>query len=237
MLKSKKEHPKLVKRFLLILIIGFIILPNFVTPSTADYVVIDWGDVVKMKVKITYRRPGGTDMFFSDGFLELYLGTTVPPDINETFNRVKTMSEIFRKRVIGMRVGETRIFKINYKDLNITRPDNTLYGADVTYDVEFLEMLQDAQYDPIFELTPTHPIAIGSLILIGILIFLVYYTELHTILYQRIQKLRTPRCEICGTRTGLYCGFASCKKTICRSCFSKEGGCPFCHRNKLVGHK
>ena len=90
-----KEKPK-VRPFLLFLLVGLLILPNIVTSSRADYVVIDWGDVVKMKVKITYRRPGGTDMFFSDGFLELYLGESVPPDINETFDRVKTMSEIFR---------------------------------------------------------------------------------------------------------------------------------------------
>ncbi len=237
MLYSKEKHIKSVRKFLLFSIVGFLILPNIVTPTRADYVVIDWGDVVKMKVKITYRRPGESDRFFSDGFLELYLGETVPLQINETFNRVKTMSEVFRKRVIGMRVGETRNFEVNYKELNITRPDNTLYGAEIKYNVEFLEMLLDAQYDPIFELTLTHPVVIFSLILIIILIIIVYYTEILPIVYRRIQGLRIPHCTICGTRTSLHCGFVGCNKPICRSCFAKEGRCPFCNRNKLVGRK
>lgn len=235
---KEKYYKKLVIKLSLILIIGFLFISHIITsPSKADYVVIDWGDLVKMKVKITYRRPGGTDQFFSDGFVELYLGDTVPPEVNETSNRIKTMSAVFREHVIGMRVGEERTFKVNYKELNITRPDNTLYGADITYTVKFLEMLLDAHYDPIFELTPTHPVFLFSMAALGIILFLIYYTDLHHIVYQKVQRVRVPHCVICGTRTSLHCGFVGCKKSICRSCFTKEGRCPFCNSNKLVGQK
>ena len=123
MLYLKERRKKSVRRIILFFFVGFLILPNIVTPTRADYVVIDWGDVVKLKVQITYRRPGEGPRFFSDGFLELYLGETVPLQINETFDRLKTMSEVFRERVIGMRVGETRDFEVNYKELQIKLRD------------------------------------------------------------------------------------------------------------------
>ncbi|MFX0210503.1 MAG: hypothetical protein ACFFDT_31275, partial [Candidatus Hodarchaeota archaeon] len=167
----------------------------------------------------------------------LYLGDSVPLQINETFDRVKTMSEVFRRKVIGMRQGEVRTFVVNYKEINITRPDNTLYGADITYNVEFLEMLLDAEYDPIFELTPTHPVVIMALILLGVLIFFLYFFEIPSSIYNKVQNLRIPHCSVCGTRTKMYCGFTSCHKPICRSCFIKEGRCPSCKRNKLVSKR
>lgn len=237
MLYSKKTSVKTIKKLFLINFIGLLIILPIITPSRADYVVIDWGDVVKMKVKITYKIPGGSDRFFSDGFLELYLGDSVPLNINETFDRVKTMSDVFRKKVIGMRQGEVRTFVVNYKELNITRPDNTLYGADITYNVEFIEMLLDDEYDPIFEMTPTHPIVIMTLIILGVFLFFLYYLEIPSLIYQNVQRVRTPHCSVCGTRTKMYCGFTGCNKPICRTCFTKEGRCPSCNRNKLVSKK
>jgi hypothetical protein len=237
MLYSNKNHLRIIKKLLLINLVGFLILLPIVTPARADYVVIDWGDVVKMKVKIIYRVPGGADRFFSDGFLELYLGETIPSDVNETFDRLKTMSEVFRKRVIGMRQGEIRTFVVNYKEINITRPDHTLYGADITYNVEFLEMLLDAEYDPIFELTATHPVVIMVLIILGVFLFFLYYLEIPSIIFHQVQRVRTPHCSVCGTRTKMYCGYTGCNKPICRTCFTKEGRCPSCNRNKLVSKR
>lgn len=225
------------RKVIFIVLLGILIISNTATPLRADYVVIDWGDVVKLKNLLNYRYPGEPPTFYSQTHVELYLGDSVPPDINQTFDRVMPMFAAFREKVIGMKEGEKRSFTLSYKDADITNQSEILYGADLLYTVEFLEMLYDAEYDPIPEFSLAHPLVLLSLAGASVLIYIIiqkrYFQKAFNFIGQRVQ----PSCSMCGQPTSLKCASSGCHKILCSSCFSKNNGCPYCKGTKLAGLK
>lgn len=217
--------------------LGFLFFSTTVVPINADYVVIDWGDVVKLKITLNYAKPRETKSFLFDGYVELYLGDSVPPDINQSYRRVKPMFLAFRQQVIGMKEGEEREFTLNYKDAGITNTSDIVYGADLFYKAVFLEMLYDVNKDPIFELTWTHPLILIPAAGIIILIYISYNNGYLSKGYQWLVRRSKPTCISCGIRTKQHCASLECRKPICRSCFAENRGCPSCEGKKLTGSK
>ncbi len=225
------------KQFVLNLILILFIIVSNISVVQADYVVVDWGDVIKIKSILNYRKPGDqAPFFFSDTHIELYLGENPPKELNDSYDRLLTMFQAFREKVIGMREGQTREFTLSYIDAGITNQSSILYNADLIYSVLFEEMLYDAAYDPKFELTLTHPLVLfPSLVLLFGSVFLIA-NGYHKPLIERLMRTGSSKCHNCSNPTNLICGNPSCRKFVCSNCFSKQG-CPSCHGNKLIERK
>ena len=207
---------------------------NNVIPAKPDYVVIDWGDVVKLKVLNNYQKPGEEANFLFDGYLNLYLGDPLPSDINDTYDRVKIMFPAFQEKVIGMRKGNVKEFTLTYIDAGITDENDTTYGANLLYEVEFLEMLYDADVNIIFELTPTHPVTLLLVSILLVILYTLYREDYFRKGYHKLEGVFKGRCEQCGTRTSLRCASPLCRKVLCRSCFKIENKCPYCNGTSLI---
>jgi hypothetical protein len=214
----------------------------FSTLSTkADYVVIDWGDAVRLNVTITYKKPDEpVTQLHSVIFLYTYLGDSIPSHLKEQYPKMTItppFSNAFQKNIIGMREGEKREFTISHSevgDINASGEYAPLIGADISFrPVEFLEMINDANYDPMKEpdlITPTLLVLAMFLVVIAYILYkkgIVSVGEAFV-----LQKLK-PHCAICGSPTNYSCGNQMCRKRLCQSCFSKEGGCPFCKHISL----
>lgn len=224
-----RECPKSSFKAILLSILLLTILTHSITVSVkADYIISDWGDVVKLKVLNNYQHPGREVEFYFDGYVNLYLGDSMPLDLNATYERLRTMFPVFREEVVGMRVGNTREFRISYIEAGITNSSDELWGADLIYSVEFREMLFDVKYESIFELTPTHPVTLLLLSITIVALFAAYHEGLFSKSFHKIEGLFRSRCEKCGERTSLRCASLNCRKSICHSCFTEENKCPFC---------
>ncbi|MCK5346631.1 MAG: hypothetical protein KAR20_24645, partial [Candidatus Heimdallarchaeota archaeon] len=183
---------------------------------------------MKLKVLNNYQHPGEAPEFFFDGYVNLYLGDSIPLDLNTTYERLRNMFPAFREEVVGMRVGNTREFRINYNETGITNSSDEFWGADFIYSVEFKEMLFDAKYESIFELTLTHPVTLLLLSIIIVALFTAHHEGLFEKSFHKIEGLFRSRCEKCGERTSMRCASLNCSKSICHSCFKEENKCPFC---------
>jgi len=223
--------------FVLNLILILFIFVSNISVVQADYVVVDWGDVIKIKSTLKYRKPGDqAPFFYSETHIELYLGETPPQFLNDSYDRLLTMFQAFRENVIGMREGQTRELTFNYIDAGITNQSSILYNADLIYSVLFMEMLYDAVYNPKFEISLTHPLILfPSLALLFGSVFLIA-NGYHKPLIEKLKRTGSSKCHNCSNPTNLMCGNPSCRKFVCSNCFSKQG-CPFCHGNKLIERK
>ncbi|MFX1539041.1 MAG: hypothetical protein ACFFDI_33070 [Promethearchaeota archaeon] len=224
-----------------VLVVTILLLSSNVAPTQADYVVIDWGDVVKLKVELNYQIPGNpTPQFYFDGFIYLYIGDPIPSELKEKYDKITVSppySSAFRRKIIGMREGDIREFTLTHIEAGILDDSGEtkyLYGSNLLFDrVEFLEMLYDAKNDPIFELTLFHPILLIPLFLLIVTFILLYKTGYLSSGINYLAQKAKPRCARCGSPTNYICGNQRCRKTVCRSCFSKESGCPFCKHSNL----
>ncbi|MHA2328944.1 MAG: hypothetical protein ACXACR_10535 [Candidatus Hodarchaeales archaeon] len=213
---------------------GFLFLSALTSPSRADYVVIDWGDVVKIKLNVTYIKPGdASPTWVGDIYRNIYLGDTITPEMNQTYDRVVIMPEPFSKKIVGMRVGEKRAFSLSYIELDITNTSEDFYGADINYNVEFLEMLMDQKADIFIELHPLHPVVVIPFVLAMGGLYIAYDKGYLSKGYHQVLRLSAPSCAVCGIRSNHHCVALDCRKPLCRTCFEKEGGCPFCGGFKL----
>ncbi|NHJ01350.1 MAG: hypothetical protein EAX86_04365 [Candidatus Heimdallarchaeota archaeon] len=218
---------------LTLIVMIFIIVCNIST-AQADYVVIDWGDVVNIKSTLNYRKPGEqTPAFYSETHIELFLGDIPSPYLNLTYDRLLTMFQAFREHLIGMREGQTRKFTVSYVEAGITNQSDVLYNAELIYTVLFIEMLYDAHYDPKVDITFTHPLILFPLL--GLLFGTVYLVAngYHKPLFEKIRHVGVAKCINCQKPTNLMCANPRCRKLICSTCFSKHG-CPICHGTKLI---
>ena len=231
--KTNSVCKKSLKVTTLTTLLLLLFIQNITVPVKADYVVIDWGDVAKLKVLHNYQHPGEEVQFFFDGYVTLYLGDTLPSDLNETYDRLVTMFSAFRQKVIGMREGNVREFTFTYIEAEITNATDELYGADLFYEVEFLEMLFDSHKDIIFELTPTHPVTLLLLSIVLVLLYTAYREDYFRKGYHKLEGIFKTRCEQCGKGTSLRCASPGCRKALCRSCFAKENKCPYCNGTSL----
>ncbi len=216
------------------LLVTLLIIVSNVTTAQAEYVIIDWGDVVKIKSTLNFRKPGEqSPTFFSQTHIELYLGENPPAVLNLTYDRLLTMFQAFRERVIGMKEGQTRQFTLSYIDAGITNQSSVLYNADLIYTVLFIEMLYDAHYDPKEDITLTHPLILFPTL--GLFLGTVYLfaNGYHKPLLEKIRQTGQTKCSNCRNPTNLICGNPNCGKLICSTCFSKKG-CPFCQGSKLI---
>jgi hypothetical protein len=232
--KSRKSCKTSLKITIFSILLLSIFTQDNAVPVNADYVVIDWGDVAKLKVVNNYRLPGEEAVLLFNGYVNLYLGDPLPSDLNATYDRLKIMFPAFRERVIGMRIGSIREFTLSYIDAGITNNSDPTYGADLIFEVEFLEMLFDVEVDIIFELTPTHPVTLLLLAIALVFLYTAYREDLFRKGYHKLEGIFKGRCEQCGTGTSLRCASPTCRKPLCRSCFIVENKCPYCNGTSLI---
>jgi hypothetical protein len=205
--------------------------------------VTDHGDVVKFKVLLNLKRPIEPIEFFYDRYIDVYMGDTLPSDINETLKEkwpdrwdigVEIMLNPFRDNVLGMREGRKKDFTILASELKITNTTDIFYNADLLFSVECLEIIYDHIYEPIPELSLDDPIVIISLTGLVALGLVLYSYKIPQRLYQGVTTIRSLKCSTCNKPTNLICSNTQCRKPVCRTCFQEKKGCPACSSVKIL---
>lgn len=212
----------------------------------ADYVVADHGDIVKFKVLLNLKKPLEPMEFFYDRYIDVYMGDTLPSDINETLKEkwpdrqdisVEIMMSPFRDNVLDMREGRKKDFTISASELKITNTTDIFYNADLLFNVECLEIIYDHVREPIPEVTLDDPkytffliISLTGLVALGLVL---YSYKIPQRLYQGITTIRSLKCSTCNKPTNLICSNTQCRKPVCRTCFQEKKGCPACSSGKI----
>ncbi|MHA2225602.1 MAG: FKBP-type peptidyl-prolyl cis-trans isomerase [Candidatus Hodarchaeales archaeon] len=117
-----------------------------ITPHSSNAVIVStWGDVVTVKYTLSVDGspyPGNIDQVLDPIYLST--GSTTPSMIEDQFPGVAATYLLgFKQGIIGLQVNEEKSFVIDAADA-YTDPSHALYGKDLYYDIELLEILYDA---------------------------------------------------------------------------------------------
>ncbi|MFX0173877.1 MAG: hypothetical protein ACFE9L_18490 [Candidatus Hodarchaeota archaeon] len=196
---------------------------------------------MRLKVNLLYKEPGDlSPSIHSNIFLYTYLGENIPSDLKEQYPKITNappFSNAFHNKIIGMREGEEREFSLSSSEAGITNSSGeygNLYRAEILFHpIEFLEMLYDAKYEPIVELSLFHPVILMLSTILIVSVLIIYKKGYIEAGGDYLARKLKPRCAKCGNPTNYRCGNQMCQKNLCRSCFSGKGGCPFCKYSSL----
>ena len=128
-----------------------------ITPYSSNAVIVStWGDVVTVKYTLSVDGapyPGNIDQVLDPIYLSS--GGTTPPELEAQFPGVAATYLLgFKQGLIGLQEHEKRSFLIYADDAYSADPSHALYGKDLYYDIELLEILYDADVKEV-SITPS----------------------------------------------------------------------------------
>lgn len=134
----------------LVLIIITIVSSVTYANSTVTTVTADWGDIVNVRYSLyldaahTVPVEGNIDQVIH--YIYLSRGGTIPGTILQLYPEASTsFLEGFKAGIVGMEVKQTKEIRIDAKDA-YPSSSHPLYGEDLYFFVELLEILYDASY-------------------------------------------------------------------------------------------